>query len=235
MATSLEVEAEISPSRKLSKKDNGINAENPRLAGTSTTMPGNFSQDFNSEEDDQPVRSFRKPRPTPITITSSSGDSPEPVMPSSRSRPTFSTPRSARSFLLGGNSGCAPISSSRLREIVTPRKRLRPYPSADTQTSKVSAGSDTQTPTRNFRQRLSLSPVRSGLKPRKGALGMGKTSVISDENANSSTEEDIVVSPARRRRNTAQPRSLTQKPKNSKGDSGETLQEEVENLNDTGT
>lgn len=148
-------------------------------ANTITGNGGRSYPGFTSEEDDDmPVRSARKTRPVPITLSSDDSSQPQTAL-----------------------------------KTVTPTKSSRLLP-RDTEIGSSSNETDSEAPTRKLRQKLSISP-KSSLTTNDGTRAKARLSearraketaepiVISDRSEDSSSE-DVVATPVRKRRSTAQ-------------------------------
>ena len=182
----------------------------PILGATVTT--GDDVRSFggvSSEDDDMPVRSARRNRPAPITL--SSDDSPQPQTPQNN---------------------------------ITPVKRVRLF-QGYTQAGNSPFESDSEASARKVRHSLSVSPhstrATNGISGTEGgqsgarrAKKKANTIVISDGNQDSSSE-DVVTTPARKRRNIAQIQSPTNEIDHEEEESLDDLQGELEDLQDTGT
>ena len=162
-----------------------------------------------SEDDDMPVRSARRNRPAPTTP--SNDDSPQ-----------------------------LQIS----QEPVTPVKRVRLF-QGSTQAGTSPFETDSEASARKVQQSHSVSPQST--KATNGASGKdagqpgvrrakkkANTIVISDGSEDSSSE-DVVVTPARKRRSIAQIHSPVEKVDNEEDESPDDLQGELEDLQETGT
>ena len=240
-----DLRSKTSPSRKLFRQNFGVNAVEPERAGNTTTRLRDSSTDPSSE-DEAPVPSTRRNRAAPINVVPSSDEDSVFVAPSPPSRPSFSTPRAARSFLLGGNSGNAPISNSQRRNLVSPKEK-RSSLKTNTEASDKSRGTNVKNTTRKLRRQLSVSPspneqtddsVRKSRSPQTSKNGKRAPVapdilVLSDYGENSSSE-DVIATPLRRRRHIGQLRFSSQEPKEPAESSSDNLQEEVDDLRDTG-
>lgn len=179
-------------------------------ANTTTGTDGRSATGFTSEEDDDmPVRGTRRTRPAPIML--SSDDSPQPQTPP---------------------------------KPVTPTKRSRPWGLTHSDRSHVET--DSEAPTRKLQQKRSITPRstrttnnETGVKARsleaRRARKTVEPVVISDGNEDSSSE-DVVATPARRRRSIAQVQSSIRATNHEEqAQSSDDLQGELEDLQETGT
>ena len=159
-----------------------------------------------SEDDDIPVRSARRNRPMPTTP--SSGDSPQLQIP---------------------------------QEEVTPVKRVRLF-RGSTQAGTSAFETDSEASARKVQQSHSVSThsthdasgKEAGQPGVRRAKKKANAIVISDGSGDSSSE-DVVVTPARKRRNTAQIHSPIEEIENEEDESSDDLQGELEDLQETGT
>lgn len=179
-------------------------------ANVTTGDDGRSATGFTSDEDDMPVRSARRTRPALIML--SSDDSPQPQTPP---------------------------------KPITPMKRPRPSLGV-TLSSRSPNETDSDAPTRKLHHKLSITPrstrTTSGdtgatarpLRARRAGTTV-KPVVISDGIEDSSSE-DVVATPARKRRSVAQVQSPIQATdREEQAESSDDLQGELEDLQETGT
>ena len=195
-----------------SRPKSGANVAEPIFGGLSTTQSAGSMKDFSSEEDDVPVPSARRNRAPPIRLSSDEDSGPQ-----------------------------AP------QKPVTPTKRPRARPASYTVRSDSSDESEAEAPAKKLRQKLSISPQSNntvsstdrGTRRPKEQLANEKSSeaegaIIVSDRSEGSSSEDIVATPARKRRNTAQLRSPARETNHSvENDSELDLQDEVDDLKGT--
>lgn len=260
------------------KSKYGVNAENPIRGGTTntkTTTNNEHMPSDTSEDDYIPVFSVPKGRAQPTRLSSSSAS--ESITPSSRRGPRSrristspQTPRhskhsstkrpSARSFLLGGTSGAAPISNSQRRKSYTATKRSKPTGYRSETLDEEETSSDEQEsfqlpPQRTLRSsRGSKQEARSaradqsrdssgeGTKAPVAAKNMvfdpyitpnaSNATMISDDNGGSDIS-DILPTPGRRRK-TTRPKGNLPSNDGEASDKETDLEDELEDLRGTG-
>lgn len=180
-------------------------------ANTTTGDDGRSSLGFTSEEDDDmPVRSARRTRPVPITLSSDDSSQVQTAL-----------------------------------KTTTPTKSSRFLP-RDTESSDSASETDSEVPTKKLRQKLSVSP-KSGLTTNDGTRAKARLSearrakktvepiVISDRSEDRSSE-DVVATPVRKRRSTAQVQPPAQDTGQKEGtESSDDLQGELEDLQEADT
>ena len=187
----------------------GANVAEPIFGGLSNTRSVGSMKDFSSEEDDVLVPSARRNRAPTIRLSSDEISSPQ-----------------------------AP------QKPVTPMKRPRARPVSYTVRSDSSDENEAEAPAKELRQKLSISPqpnntIDRGTRRPKEQLANKKSSeaegtIIVSDGSEGSSSEDILATPARKRRNTAQLRSPAQETNlSTENDSELDLQDEVDDLKDT--
>ena len=209
MLDSSEDDLEILP--KVESKPRAYIAE-PKFGSTDSIQNGQSLHD-DSEEDIVPVRRARRQRAPPTTLSSDEASDPQ-------------TPQ----------------------RLVTPNKRREARPKVYTVGSGSSESSEAEIPTRKLRQELSISPQSqrtghyddkgsrrfNGAVSKKDVLNVKEPVDISDGNDGNSSD-DVVVTPARKRRSTAQ----TLPPPRESGDlsanDSEDLEDEVNDLQGSDT
>ncbi|CAD6567335.1 MAG: hypothetical protein ASARMPREDX12_000217 [Alectoria sarmentosa] len=202
-------------SGKLFKPKSGSNSMQPIPgANTITGDDGRSSKGFTSEEedDDMPVRSTRRIRPAPITL--SSDDSAEPQTP----RKLVTPMKRSRLFQGYPQAGSSPFET----DSEDSTKKLR-------QQVSVSSRS-TRTTNVGTRARARPSDARTAKKTVKSI-------VISDGNEDSSSE-DVVATPVRKRKTAARiqsPARETDHEEEEEEELSDDLQGELEDLQETGT
>ena len=195
-----------------SRPKSGANVAEPIFGGLSTTQSAGSMKDFSSEEDDVPVPSARRNRAPPLRLSSDEDSGPQ-----------------------------AP------QKPVTPTKRSGVRPVSYTVRSDSSDESEVEAPAKKLRQKLSISPqsnntvssTNRGARRPKEQLANEKASeaegaISVPHGSEGSSSEDIVATPARKRRNTAQLRSPVQETNHSAENGSELdLQDEVDDLKGT--
>ena len=180
---------------------------------TKTGNDGRSSHSLTSEEeddDDMPVRSTRRNRPAPITLSSDDNPrletSPQPVTPTKRSR-LFQRYTQAGSSPVESD-GEAPTTQLRQKLPISPRsKRIT-----------------------NTHSRTEARPSEA-----RGGNKLSKLVVISDGSEDTSSEE-AVATPARRRKSVEQIQYPSRETDHEEeNESSDDLQGEVEDLRDTGS
>lgn len=197
--------------RRSSYEGNGLRESLQPIAGvnTKTKDDGDSSNSIISEDDDDmPVRSNKRKRQIPITLSSDDNEQQEisqaPVTPTKRSR-LFQ-----RYTPAGGSSSESEASTTRLRQ------KLSISPG-----SNHSANVDPK-----IRPRPSEARRKSQLPTHV---------VISDETKDTSSEE-VVITPVRRRKSVVQDQHSSQKPDNkANNESSDDLQSELKDLRDIDT
>ena len=191
-------------------QNTGSKSMQPILGANITTGDDDRSfGDFSSEDDDMPVRSARRTRPAPITL--SSDDSPQPQTP---------------------------------QKLVTPVKRARLF-RGYTQAGSPPFETDSEASARKVQQSLPVSPnstratngssgTKAGPSDARRAKKTANTVVISDGSEDTSSE-DVVATPARKRRTTAQIQPPIKEIDHEEEGSSDDLQGELEDLQETGT
>ena len=206
---SSEDDLEILP--KIESKRRDYIAE-PRLGSTNSIQNGQSLHD-DSEEDIVPVRRTRRQRAPPTTLSSDEASGPQ-------------TPQ----------------------QLVTANKRKGARPKVYTVGSGSSESSEAEISTRKLRQELSISPQsqRAGHYDDKGSRRFnGKVSEkdvsnvkepvdVSDGNDGNSSD-DVVVTPARKRRSTAQTLPPLPEPGDVSANDSEDLENEVNDLQGSNT
>ena len=209
MLDSSEDDLEILP--RVKSKTRASVAE-PKLGSTNSGRNGQ-SLHSDSEEDIVPVRRARRKRNSPTILSSDEGSDPQ-------------TPQ----------------------RLVTPIRRAKAQHKTYTVPSGSSESSEAGIPTRKLRQELSISPQSQraghidgkGTGSLKGAVsnedvsGVKQAVNISDGN-DSSSSDDIVATPARRRRSTAQIQHPSQKSGDLSAKDSEDLEDEVNDLQGSDT
>lgn len=185
-------------------------------ANTVTGDHGQSSQGFTSEEedDDMPVRSIRRIRPAPITL--SSDDSPEPQTP----RKLVTPMKRSRLFHGYPQAGSSPFET----DSADSTTKLRQYVSISSRSTRTTNGG---------------TRARAGPSDARRAKKTVKSIVISDGNEDSSSE-DVVATPVRKRKTAAQIQSSTRETdhgeeEEEEEESSDDLQGELEDLQETGT
>lgn len=207
-----ESENENSLSGKLFKHKTGGNSMQP-IAGANTFIrdDGHSSISFTSEEeDDMPVRSARRTRPAPITL--SSENSPQPQTPEKPVTPM----KRPRLFQKCTQAGTSPLES----DSEDPTRKIRQKLSISPRSSR----------TTNDGSRAKPRPSEA-----ESAKKIVEPVVISDGSEESSSE-DIVVTPVRKRKTAAQIQSSTRATGlQEEEETPDDLQGELEDLQETGT
>jgi len=185
----------------------GANGGVPMSGGTTKAVEGDATLESDSEDAIIPVRSGRRARVAPI-ILSSEEDS----------------------------------DIQAAQGPVTPKKRLRTHQDLLSHTSTLSYRTDTDPPTRKWRQKLSVSPESqpnaNQSTPESSRMDGHNTketpkSLVTSNGIQEDSSEDDVVTPARRRRNTANVGSSPQKELSEREEVQE-LDDDVADLSDTG-
>ena len=164
---------------------------------------------FSSEDDDMPVRSARRNRPAPITL--SSDDSPQLQTPQEHVTPVKRV-RLVRGSTQAGTSPFETDSDASARKVQ--------------QSHSVSPHSAQATNDDNGKEAGQPGVSRAKKK--------ANTIVISDGGEDSSSDDEVVT-PARKRRNTAQIISPIEEIRHEEENSSDDLQGELEDLQETGT
>ncbi len=185
----------------------GANGGTPVFGGTTKALEGTATIESTSEEDITPIRSARRARAAPVTLSNEEDSddqvAPVPVTPKLQSRTHRTLPTLASS----------PSSEA---DVASPKRRLR---------QKLSVSPTSQPNGTQF------TPKRSrfeGHNP-KGTL---EPLIISSGNEGDSSEVDIIT-PARRRRSAALIETTPQR-ELSKGEEVQDLAADVADLSDTG-
>lgn len=187
----------------------------PIAGANTTTVDEGLSSGFTSEEeeDDMPVRSARRTRPAPMTL--SSDDSPQPQ--------TLQTP-------------VTPVKRSRLFQGYTqvPSSPFETDSEAPTRKlpQKLSISPRSTRPTNGG------SRSKAGLSEARRANKVAEPVVISDGSEDSSRSEGIVATPVRKRKTVAQippSNQETDHEEEEEEESSDNLQGELEDLQDNGT
>ena len=209
MLDSSEDDLEILP--KVELKPRAYLAE-PNL-GSTASIPNRQSLHDASEEDVLPVRRARKQRAPPTTLSSDEASDPQTS-----------------------------------QQLVTPNKRQGVRPKVYTVVSESSESSEAEIPTSKLRKELSISPQSqraghcddrgtrrfNGAASNKDLSNVEESFDISDGNDGSSSD-DVLVTPARRRRSTAQKPTHRQESGNISANESDDLEDEVNDLQGSDT
>lgn len=231
-----------------------------------------------SESDDLPILSGRKRNGSAVAVVVSSGDDSDvihigPRRSSTRvdvvdgsshtqrqSRPTISPRVNARRFFLGGSTGNAPVSRSRLRKAVTPIKQSKTSTRSSARRHTRGSGGAEQTTSPTQRRTRSSTAVKQQSRaapvtlhggrnngfldddesddgipmPTEVRSAAGQTSIKAMVIASEESEEDLVFSPKKRRRRIRlNESSPTLAPDNTKQQEDD-IEEDLEDLQETG-
>ena len=179
-------------------------------ANTVTVGDGRSSGGFTSEEDDMPVRSARRTRPVPITL--SSDDSPQPET----SRNLVTPVKRPKLF-----QGHTQVRSSQIEtDSESPTKTLRQKLPISPRPTRPTNGCSRSTP---------------GLSEARKTKKISEPVVISDRSEDSSSE-DVIVTPVRKRKSAAKIPSPTQETDHEvEAESSDNLQGELQDLKENST